>query len=385
MDPRDDDIDFDFFDEEPATTEAQAPSRVRLPRRGGRGSGGFRRPTAPHGLTPLLRLLAVIAILIAILVFFGLVIQSCASTSKHDQYAHYVDKVAAIAHSSAADGASVADALTTPGVKVADLRTKLAGIAELERQNVNAAERLKPPGPLRTANQFMVEALQLRVSGVQGLADSFELTTAKKVTGTAATLSDQAARLLASDVVWDDSFQAPAAQVMKSKGVSGVNAPESHFVTNHDLISERSMSLVLQRLSGTTTGTPTGVHGTNIVSVKAVPGGPTLSTSTDLNTVTASTNLGFDVVVHDGGNSQEVGIKVTLTIQRVPATGTTVVKTTTIDVINPTQDVTVHFTNVDVGKLLAEKAKLTVDVAPVPGEAKRSNNSASFPVIFSLG
>ncbi len=384
MDPRDDDIDFDFFDEEPATTEAQAPSRVRLPRRGGRGPGGF-RGAAPHGLTPLLRLLAVIAIVIAILVFFGLVIQSCASTSKHDEYAHYMDKVAVIAHSSAADGSSVADALTTPGVKVADLRTKLAGIAELERQNVNAAEGLHPPGPLRTANQFMVEALQLRVSGVQGLADSFQLTSAKKVTGSAATLSDQAARLLAGDVVWDDSFLAPAAQVMKSKGVNGVVVPESHFVTNHDLISEKSMSLVLQRLSGTTTGTPTGVHGTNIVSVKAVPGGPTLSTSTDLNTVTASPDLGFDVVVHDGGESQEVGIKVTLTIQRVPATGTAIVKTQTIDVINPGQDVTVHFTKVDVGKLLAEKAKLTVDVAPVAGELKRSNNSASFPVIFSLG
>ena len=33
MDPRDDDIDFDFFEDEPARTEAQASSRVRLPRR----------------------------------------------------------------------------------------------------------------------------------------------------------------------------------------------------------------------------------------------------------------------------------------------------------------------------------------------------------------
>ncbi len=41
MDPRDDDIDFDFFEEEPATREAQAPQpRVRLPRRGGSGGRG---------------------------------------------------------------------------------------------------------------------------------------------------------------------------------------------------------------------------------------------------------------------------------------------------------------------------------------------------------
>jgi hypothetical protein len=45
----------------------------------------------------------------------------------------------------------------------------------------------------------------------------------------------------------------------------------------------------------------------------------------------------------------------------------------------------VHFTKVDVGALIAEKAKLTVDVAPVPGEHDKTNNTASYPVIFSLG
>jgi hypothetical protein len=81
MDRRDNDIEFDFFDEEPATTEAQSSqSRVRLPRRGGRGTG-LRGPAGPaRGLTPLLRLLALIAIIVAALVFFGLLIQSCAST-----------------------------------------------------------------------------------------------------------------------------------------------------------------------------------------------------------------------------------------------------------------------------------------------------------------
>ena len=73
MDPRDDDIQFDFFDEEPATTEAQSSqSRVRLPRRGGRGTGmGGGLSAADRGLTPLLRLLALITIIVAALVFFG--------------------------------------------------------------------------------------------------------------------------------------------------------------------------------------------------------------------------------------------------------------------------------------------------------------------------
>ena len=381
MDPRDDDdIQFDFFEDEPATTEGQSTSRVRMPRRGGRGTGP-RRPAGPtHGLTPLLRLLALIAIIVAVLVFFGLLLQSCASNSKHDEYKHYMDKVATIARSSEDDGASVAGVLTTPGAKVADLQGKLAGIAEQERQNVTAAQHLAPPGPLRDEHQHLIEALQLRVSGVQGLAETFGATATSKASGDAALLSEQADRLLAADVVWDDLFLAPTAQELKKQGVSGVAPPESHFVSNHDLITERSMSLVLQRLRGASTGgTPTGIHGTNIVDVKALPGGQVLSQTAE-NTITATTDLAFVITVADSGDSQEVGVKVTLTIQKPQGA---IVKTQTIDLINPGQQKSVTFSAL--GQVpFAQKTQVNVDVAPVPGERNTDNNKASFPAIFSL-
>src|SRR5205823_473699 len=307
---RDDDIQFDFFDDEPATTEAQSQSRVRLPRRGGRGPGVRRPAGPPHGLTPLVRLLALIAILVAALVFFGLLIQSCASTSKHDAYSHYMAGVGKVAQSSVSDGAELAGALTTQGVKVADIEGKLAGLAEQERQTVNVAQGLDPPGPLRPEHENLIEALQLRVNGIQGLADAFRRTEGSKATSDAALLAAPAQRLLASDVMWDDLFQAPANGEMKRQGVTGVQAPESHFVSNQDLITERSMSLVLQRLRGaSTSGTPTGLHGTNIVSTKVLPGGTTLSAAANQeNTVTATANLQFAVTIADSGDSQEVGI-----------------------------------------------------------------------------
>jgi hypothetical protein len=177
MDPRDaDDIEFDFFEDEPATTEAQPSSRVRLPRRGGRGTGTRRPAGPPRGLTPLLRLLALIAIVVALLVFFGLLLQSCASTSKHDQYKNYMAKVGLIAQASSKDGSDVGNALTTPGAKVADLETTLARIAEAERSNVAAAQRLNPPGPLRAQQLNLINALQLRVNGINGLAESVRAT-----------------------------------------------------------------------------------------------------------------------------------------------------------------------------------------------------------------
>ena len=381
MDPRDDDIQFDFFDEEPATTEAQSSqSRVRLPRRGARGPRG---PAGPaRGLTPLLRLLALIAIIIAALVFFGLLVQSCASTSKHDAYKSYMAKVGSIAQSSASDGAQVATDLTTPGVKVTDLASKLDGVAEQERQNVAAGQRLNPPGQLRPEHEDLIEALQLRVSGVQGLADTFRKTASSKATTDAALLAAPAERLLASDVIWDDLFRGPATTQMKNDSINGVVAPESHFVTNQDLISERSMTLVLQRLRGASVsgGTPTGIHGTNITETKVLPGGQTLSAVNE-NTVTATTDLQFVVTIADSGDSQEVGIKVTLTIQKAQGA---IVRTQTVDLINPGQTKSVTFK--DLGQVpFAQRTTVNVDVAPVPGEHNTANNKASYPVIFSLG
>jgi len=383
MDPRDDDIEFDFFEEEPATTEAQSPqSRVRLPRRGGRGPG-IRGPAGPQrGLTPLLRLLALIAIIVAALVFFGLLVQSCASTSKHDAYKSYMGEVAKVAQSSATDGAQLATDLTTSGVKPTDLATKLDGVAEGERQNVAKAQRLNPPGPLRPEHEDLIEALQLRVTGVQGLADTFRKTANSKASTDAALLAAPAERLLASDVIWDDLFRGPATTQMKNDGVSGVVAPESHFVTNQSLITEQSMVLVLQRLRGASTsgGTPTGIHGTNIVETKVLPGGQTLSPTTE-NTVVATTDLSFVVTVADSGDSQEVGIEVTLTIKKAQGA---IVKTQTIDLINPGQTKPVTFKNL--GQVpFAQPTTVNVDVAPVPGEHNTSNNKATYKVIFSLG
>jgi len=382
MQTHDDEIEFDFFDDEPRTGEAQQAQRGRLPRVGGRRPHG---PVAPRGPGPLLRLLALVLGVIALVLVFALVIQSCASSSKHSAYSHYMSSVDQIAQQSTANGRQLAQVLTTPGLTVKQIVTKLNGIADSERQNVQAAQDLGAPGRLRPENEALVQSLQFRVSGLAGLADTFARTTKAKVADAAALLSGQGDRLLTSDIVWDDLFKAPATDQLRRDGVTGVTVPESHYVLDTDLTTEHSMALVLERIRGASTGgTPTGLHGTNIVAVKALPNGPAgqsqiLSPST-LNTVTATTSLAFQVVVHNGGDSQEVHIPVTLTIEK---SGNPIVKTQTIDLVNPGTDVTVTFSSL--GQVpFATQTTLKVDVKPVPGEQNTSNNSAQFPVIFSL-
>jgi hypothetical protein len=110
-----------------------------------------------------------------------------------------------------------------------------------------------------------------------------------------------------------------------------------------------------------------------------LPGGATLSSQT--NTIVASTALAFVVAVADSGDSQEVGIKVTLTIQKSQGA---IVKTKTLDLINPGQTKSITFS--DLGQVpFAQRTSVSVDVAAVPGEKTTTNNKATYPVIFSLG
>jgi hypothetical protein len=386
MDPPDDDIQFDFFDDEPVTDETT--ERARSPRIG-------RKPrdpsTTPHQLKPLGRLLAVVICVVFLLLVFALLISSCAGESKKSLYGNYMDKVSTISSQSATDGANAVKALTTPGLGAAAIVKKLNAIAAQEAQNVASAQGMSPPGKLRGEHMNLIEALALRESGVKGLASGFQKTIGSKTKQSveALELSQQAYRLLASDVVWDDLFKAPSETVLDTQGVRGVTVPGSHFLADPEtFITAHAMAQILQRISNaTSTSTPTGLHGTNIQSVSALPNG-TGGTSEvlvagQLNTVTTSSSLVFQVTVHNGGISQEVQIPVTLTISRPSSQGGPITKTEKIQLIDPGTDQSVTFS--DLGSVpFASPTQVTIDVAKVPGEINVANNHASYQVIFSL-
>jgi hypothetical protein len=387
MSSRDDDIiEFDFFDE-PPTVEQQSTQRVRMPRRR-RGEEGPPRPPIrpPQGFTPLLRLIGLIAFAILIVVLLVFWVQSCRGASKRNAYRSYMQNVGRIAQGSEAVGHDLTDALTTPGIKVADLEKRLDALAQREQQDVAKAKDLTPPGALRPEHQAVIESLQFRVSGLQGLAATFRRPNSTKAgTNAADLLAQQSQRFVASDVVWADRFKEPAIAELQRQGISGIAPPSSAFVTDPELATpaawENGSSGILPRLRGASTGgTPGGgPHGTALEFVKTLPSGKTLSQS-ETNTVEATTDLAFSVGVKDSGNAQEVGIQVTLTIQK--STGP-IVKTQTIRVIDPGQVKTVVFRNL--GQVpFGTKTTLKVDIAPVPSEANAKNNSGSYPVVFSL-
>ena len=388
MTVHDDDIlDFDFVDDE--TREISPPSRTGGrpsgggPQGGGGGGRGPRGPQfrAPHGITPLLRLAGLVGLAILVVVLLAVWVQGCAGTDDQTAYGDYLASVGEVGNDSAKIGADLATLLTTPGLTQTELETKLGGFVQRQQLDVERARDLSPPGPLTPANGHAVEALQLRVSGLQGLLDTFRAT---KDTDDQAAAGEQLAawgsRLEASDVIWKDLFQGTAQATMASEGVEGLTAPASVFVENPDLYTARSMSSIWQRVHGASTGgTPSGLHGSALAYTKVLPQGVQLSTTTETK-ITTSVDTAFEVGVTNSGEFQEVGVQVKLTIPRQPSP---IVKTGTVDVIDPGETKTVTFSDFP-DFPYQENATVQVTITPVDGETKTDNNTAEYPVIFQI-
>jgi hypothetical protein len=386
MTEHDTDIDFDFFEEEEPPT--QESSRTdRLIRRPG-GPGGPRRPpSAPTNLTPLLRLVGLIAFAILIVVLLVFWVQSCREAGKEKTYKNYMSDVSEVSSSSQQIGRQLSSALLAQGVKQAEVERRITGFARQEQLDVDRARAISPPGTLRDEHSALIEALQFRVSGLNGLASALAATSStKNVSRAAAVLAAQMQRLLASDVVYDDEFKDPAAAELDRQGITGTNeaggplVPDSNFLPSADLVTSTSMTTILQKIRGAATNpSGGGLHGTNIVSVSVLPSGQELSTTTQ-TPITVRTNMAFQVTVEDSGDSQETGIPVKLTI--VQQGSEDIEKRAVIAFINPGEQKVITFRNFPPPDF-SEPSVIKVEVQPVDNESNTSNNSADYPVIFS--
>ncbi|MBD0317728.1 MAG: hypothetical protein ICV71_04320 [Thermoleophilia bacterium] len=382
-------FEFDFFEDSPTRETTREPAAPRLRRR--------RLPTRPPPSgTPLLRLAALIAAAIALVVLIVVWVSSCQEDRKTGQYRDYMEQVQSIGAESASIGRELNNVIFSSGMKLDDIQAQLDGLRDRQSQTVRQAEALDAPGPLREQHERLVDALELRVSGLNGLARAFSQVAGLPASGqadegqnqaggagagaageTGRLLADQATRLVASDVLYKDFFEDPAKAVMNERGVADVAVPPSRFVTNSEFASPSSWQLVYERL--TKPPAASGLHGNRVASVRALPSGEELSRD-DENTVKVSDRLAFEVAVENSGDNQETQVHVTLLIQQSPQP---IRRETEIDAINPGDVKTVVFR--DLGTVaFGPEVILRVTVEPVKGEENTNNNVAEYPMIFTL-
>jgi hypothetical protein len=378
----DEDTELEFF-EEPETLEA--PSRQRRRMRPPRPRGPRRPTPPPPGAVALARLAGFVALAIAVVIGFVFWVGSCQGKSKHDEYASYMNDLRPIAQDSANAGTALVNVLGSKKLTVVGLQAKLEQWSRQQQEEYDAALRLRPPGPLQSAHQEVLATLQLRAIGLTGLADQLARAGSKDAADVSALLAEQAQFLTSSDIVWAELFRLPATQTLTRFGIKGVIAPPSQMIPNPEVITANSFGKVYDRIHSTSSsGKVTGIHGSMLVSTEAVAGAETKTLSTTSpTTVDVAANLVFKVTLTDSGNSQEVKVPVTLTVS---VFGKTVLKKVqVVESIDAKETTTVSIGNLQLpSSAFGANARVHVQIGKVPGETHLENNSASYPVFFSL-
>ena len=349
MSSRDTDFEFDFF-EEPETRRRRARERtLRTSEAAARAAPACRaaRFAPARASRPCCACSGLIAFAILIVVLLLLWVQSCQEDAKHDAYSDYMTDIGAVGRDSERIGRELSDVLTTPGIKPAELQKQLTGLVQQQEIGADRARNSIRPcrcstarGVGRGADVSASPARRPRrgVSADSGLEGRGRRRAARLAGGAA----HHERRRLGRPLQGAERDRAP------SEEISGVEV-RTRTSSRRPILRARarwcrSGSGSTAPASGSTSGTPRACTG-RTSSRSRSPGGQTLSTTTE-NTVEASTDLAFAVTVANGGDSQEVKIPVTLTIQQSP---TPIVKKATIDIINPDETKTVVFR--DFGRL----------------------------------
>lgn len=357
----------------------QMPKMPKLPGLGGGGSGSL--PALEY------RRLAGLAVgILVVIVVLVLLARSCSGSSTKSSNENYVaDLTTQVLKPSDNVASQFHQTLDLRAASLSQLQHSIDTDLKDMRSVRSAAAALKPTKQLEPYQPALLQALQLRVTGLdcfsQNLSAAWNLKTAR---ASGAQLYQCMGQLLSSDYVYADFFADGANSELKKLGAAGV--PTSQFLrtTDLDLMSPKGIGQVIQALHP---GAVKGLHGTQLVSVVAAPSGKTLQPG-PVNQIKGDSQLAFVATVKNSGHFAEVGVNVQLKLKPPAGKGKTIVKKETIARIAPGASETVHFeglfASTQTAPLYSTNYQLTVTSEKVPGEHNTTNNSFSYTVLFTL-
>lgn len=374
---------FDDFDEPPQSTRERAQ---------------MASPAAARGKGPQRLLVLGVGVLVLLVAGYFLV-QRCQRDREISTYQGYVAKTNEVAKGSAAVGAEFSQALLTSGQTPAKLNEALARQIEVQTQLTRNAETIEAPDSMRPYDPFLVQTMQYRVSGLKGFQTALEGAFAAAGTSGQVPLEQAAVvaatfqRLIASDVVYTDSFQDPAKRVLADRSINAA-VDNSQFVDPKlvEFAAPQRMQSILDALlagsaipeggeEGASGGTGQ-LHGTALISTLFAPGGVRLDPSIT-NEVDSANNMALSVTVQNSGDVTEVSIKVNVVL-RAQGMDDRTLPTGEITTLDPGAEATVEipFGLSDIVFDDIVTAKVTVEA--VPGEQNLDNNVGVYKIQFRL-
>ena len=324
-----------------------------------------------------------IGVLVLILLVVG--INACRSSAKKNSLRDYNQNVGTLATQSDTDVSKPFFALMeNPGNKSpVAIETQINQYRVVAEDIADRAKNLDTPDDMTGAQRNVVQALNLRVEGLQKIADNIRAAKAGTAQSDAAVnaISGEMQNFLASDVLWSQRVVPLISETLSDNEVTGQRIQSSKFLP---ALSWLDPSFVGNSLGaggggGTSKGGPTapGTHGHGLTSTSV--GTLTLQPGGAVNRIPASGNPVFTVKFQNQGENDERDVPVTVS---VTGAGKPIKVRKTVDKTTAGQAASV---DVPLGQSppAGTPVQIQVVVGAVPGEKTTDNNKSTYTALFT--
>jgi len=322
-------------------------------------------------------------LLIVILLYLG--VRGCQASQREQGFKDYVSDSEELVAESEQESDGLFELLADPGNSEVDFTSNINAAKLQAEQLVDRAKNTDVPDQLGSAHSSLVETLELRRDGLDGIAR--ELAAGGEEGGSAENVAAQMQFFLASDVIYSQRYLPRLLGTIEDEDLDqDVPVPDSlknpETIAFLPEISWLRPATVADRLSGVGGSgdepAAPGLHGTGLGSVTVKPSGTALAEGTAAQ-IPLSDDLSFDIEIANQGEHPEENIVVSV---EIAGAGEPVQLEETLDAINPGETKVVNVPLAETPPT-GEPVDVNVSIEPVAGEEKTDNNEASFAAIFS--
>ena len=324
--------------------------------------------------------------MLLVLILLVLGFRGCLSARKESAIKDYVRESSELAQQSRLQGENLFNLLSEPGDQdeAIDRENAVNGLRVESATTVDQARDLDVPDELSTAQDYFIDALELRRDSIARVADELPGALADQERRQS---TDQIAQVMqfisASDVLLVGRWKPSTEQTLESEDLQGeVALPRDRALEILPDIQWVDPSFVADQIEGIRSGTGAtgdaapGLHGNGLGTVSL--GGVALTPGAGA-TVPLTEDLAFEVQVINQGENNETDVNVRVTVGEGDEA---IDLEESIDTIAVGEQQTVTLP-LGAQPPTGQNVPIKVVVEPVDGEQMTDNNEADFTAIFT--
>jgi hypothetical protein len=332
----------------------------------------------------MVRRVAALAIGVLVLVLLVLGINGCLNSRQEQALKDYNREVSNAIRDSNANTNAFYETLSTGGAST-DVQSQINQLRFRAQALTKRAEGIDVPGDMRPAHRNVLLSLSLLQEAMGKVAERLPAalsTDSATAVPAVRAIAGEIQAFVAANVVYNRRGAALIKQVLDDHDIGG-QTQNATFVQNFGWLQPSTVARRINSQAGRGAGDAgtsepaPGLHGHGLLAVSV---GDQALAAGQANRITVSGRPTFNVKIANQGDNPETDVRVRV---RITGDGDPISVQKVIDQTMPKTETTVAIPLTQAPPSGA--VTITVEVLPVPGEKNTSNNSASYPALFTRG